>query len=144
METNGGFYISQIKQLQDRIFERLLSENGLDISGGQGRILFVLWKADKLTISEISAQTSLAKNTVSIVIDGMIAKGIVTRETNPANRRQVIISLTEAAEKMQEKYAKISEEMVSLFYAGFSEEEILIFENYLFRILNTLKEAERK
>lgn len=144
METNGGFYISQIKQLQDRIFERLLSENGLDISGGQGRILFVLWKADNLTISEISTQTSLAKNTVSIVIDGMIAKGIVTRETNPANRRQVIISLTEAAKKMQEKYAKISEEMVSLFYAGFSEEEILIFENYLFRILNTLKEAERK
>lgn len=144
METNGGFYISQIKQLQNRIFERLLSENGLDISGGQGRILFVLWKADNLTISEISTQTSLAKNTVSIVIDGMIAKGIVTRETNPANRRQVIISLTEAAKKMQEKYAKISEEMVSLFYAGFSEEEILIFENYLFRILNTLKEAERK
>lgn len=144
MQTNGGFYISQIKQLQDRIFERLLSENGLDISGGQGRILFVLWKADNLTISEISAQTSLAKNTVSIVIDGMIAKGIVTRETNPANRRQVIISLTEAAKKMQEKYTKISEEMVSLFYAGFSEEEILVFENYLSRILNTLKEAECK
>ena len=44
METKGGFYISQIKQLQDRIFERMLSENGIEISGGQGRILFVLWK----------------------------------------------------------------------------------------------------
>ena len=26
METKGGFYITQIKQLQDRIFERLLLE----------------------------------------------------------------------------------------------------------------------
>ena len=54
METKGGFYISQIKQLQDRIFERMLNENGIEISGGQGRILFVLWKRDHLTISEIS------------------------------------------------------------------------------------------
>lgn len=37
METKGGFYITQIKQLQDRIFERLLVENGIEISGGQGR-----------------------------------------------------------------------------------------------------------
>ena len=36
METRGGFYITQIKQLQDRIFERLLIENGIEISGGQG------------------------------------------------------------------------------------------------------------
>lgn len=68
METRGGFYITQIKQLQDRIFERLLLENGIEISGGQGRILFILWKNDHLTISEISEKTSLAKNTVSVVM----------------------------------------------------------------------------
>ena len=54
LETKGGFYITQIKQLQDRIFERLLLENGIEISGGQGRILFILWKTDNLTVSEIS------------------------------------------------------------------------------------------
>ena len=72
METNGGFYITQIKQLQSRIFERLLLENDIAISSGQGRILFILWKNDNLTISEISHKTSLAKNTVSIVVDGMV------------------------------------------------------------------------
>ena len=87
METKGGFYITQIKQLQDRIFERLLLESGLEISGGQGRILFILWKTDHLTISEISEKTSLAKNTISVVIDGMVNKGIVAREVNPKNRR---------------------------------------------------------
>lgn len=61
METKGGFYISQIKQLQDRIFERLLLENDIEISGGQGRILFILWKTDNLTISEISEKPLLLK-----------------------------------------------------------------------------------
>ena len=123
METKGGFYITQIKQLQDRIFERLLLENGIEINGGQGRILFILWKTDHLTVSEISEKTSLAKNTVSVVINGMVNKGIVARKINPENRRQTIISLTEYAKSLQEKYEMVSWQMNTLFYQGFLEEE---------------------
>lgn len=137
-ETNGGFYITQIKQLQDRIFERLLLENGIEISGGQGRILFILWKTDNLTISEISEKTSLAKNTVSVVINGMVNKGIVERNINPNNRRQTIVSLTEYAKSLQEKYETVSQKMNVLFYQGFSEAEQRQFEHYLARILETL------
>ena len=138
METQGGFYITQIKQLQDRIFERLLLENGIEISGGQGRILFILWKTDNLTISEISEKTSLAKNTVSVVINGMVNKGIVARNINPENRRQTIVSLTEYAKSLQAKYEMVSQQMNTLFYQGFSEEEQKRFEGYLVRILDTL------
>ena len=138
METKGGFYITQIKQLQDRIFERLLLENGIEISGGQGRILFILWKTDNLTISEISEKTSLAINTVSVVINGMVNKGIVERNINPGNRRQTIVSLTEYAKSLQEKYEVVSQQMNMLFYQGFSEKEQTQFEQYLARILETL------
>lgn len=138
METRGGFYITQIKQLQDRIFERLLLENGIEISGGQGRILFILWKTDHLTISEISEKTSLARNTISVVIDGMVKKGIVERHINPENRRQTIVSLSEYAKSLQEKYEAVSRQMNALFYRGFSEEEQKQFEQYLARILKTL------
>lgn len=144
METKGGFYITQIKQLQDRIFERMLLQNGIEISGGQGRILFVLWKKEHLTITEISEQTSLAKNTVSVVIDGMVQKGIVTREINPENRRQTIISLTEYAGSLREKYEDVSQQMNVLFYRGFTDTERKEFERYLSRIVNTLKETDRR
>lgn len=144
METKGGFYITQIKQLQDRIFERLLLENGIEISGGQGRILFILWKTNNLTISEISEKTSLAKNTVSIVINGMVNKGIVARNINPKNRRQTIVSLTDYAKSLQAKYEAVSQQMNVLFYQGFSEEEQKQFEQYLTRILKTLIENLHK
>ena len=144
METNGGFYITQIKQLQSRIFERLLLENDIAISSGQGRILFILWKNDNLTISEISQKTSLAKNTVSIVVDGMVQKGILERNINPENRRQTIISLTEYAKNMKEKYEAVSQEMNTLFYQGFSDKERSEFESYLARILDTLIQTEQK
>ena len=138
METKGGFYITQIKQLQDRIFERLLLKNNIDLSGGQGRILFILWKNDNLTISEISQKTSLAKNTISVVIDGMVRKGIVSRNINPLNRRQTLISLTEYAKSLQGKYETVSKQMNAIFYQGFTESEQKQFEQYLARILDTL------
>lgn len=144
METKGGFYISQIKQLQGRIFEKMLSDSGLDISGGQGRILFVLWKENDLTISEISKCTSLAINTVSIVINGMVEKGIVERKINPVNRRQTIVSLTEHAKSMEFRYDEVSQQMNTLFYTGFTIEEKDVFENYLERIIQTLLEYEAK
>ncbi len=143
METKGGFYITQIKQLQDRIFERLLIENGLEISSGQGRILFVLWKQDALTVGEISKQTSLAKNTVSATVDGMVNKGILQREINPENRRETIISLTESAKTMRTKYAEVSDQMNQLFYREFSKEEQKEFEGYLARIRDTLIQVEK-
>lgn len=142
METRGGFYITRIKHLQARIFEKLLAENGIEISSGQGRILFVLWKEDNLTVSEISQKTSLAKNTVSIIVDGMVQKGILARNINPANRRQTIISLTEYAKALQEKYEQVSQQMNHLFYQGFSDEEREEFERYLARILDTLTQFE--
>lgn len=142
MDTKGGFYITQIKQLQDRIFERLLQQNGIELSGGQGRILFILWKKDHLTISDISRRTSLAKNTISVVIDGMVHKGIVTRTINPSNRRQTVISLTEYAKSLQQAYELVSTQMNDLFYRNFSPKEQEQFESYLARIINNLIEAE--
>ena len=142
MESKGGFYITQIKQLQDRIFERLLLENEIEISGGQGRILFILWKKDCLTISEISRETSLAKNTVSIIVDGMVNKNILKREINPENRRQTIISLTEYANSIRQKYETVSQQMRVLFYKGFTPQEQEAFEGYLSRILENLTLAE--
>ena len=142
METKGGFYITRIKHLQARIFEKLLTENEIEISSGQGRILFVLWKEDNLTVSEISQKTSLAKNTVSIIVDGMVQKGFLARNINPANRRQTIISLTEYAKALQEKYEQVSQQMNHLFYQGFSDEEREEFEGYLARILDPLTQFE--
>lgn len=144
MDANGGFYISQVKQLQDRIFSRLLKNAGLDISGNQGRILFVLWKEDNLPMGEISRRTSLAKNTLTIVIDGMVEKGLLARNLNPDNKRQSIISLTDFSKSMKQTYEDVSQQMNEIFYTGFSFDETYLCEGYLQRIVENLTEAERQ
>ena len=54
MEMNGGFLVTKIKQLGDRIFEKILSEKNIDaFNGAQGRILYVPVSYTHLTLPTI-------------------------------------------------------------------------------------------
>lgn len=44
----GGLFISQIKQIGDRVFDRILAQKNIDaFNGAQGRILFFYGKVTK-------------------------------------------------------------------------------------------------
>ena len=141
MKKYGGFLISQIGRLCSRTWERLLKECGVDaFNGAQGRILYVLWEHEKLTISDIARLTSLANTTLTGMLDRMEAEGLVQRIHDKVNRRQIFVLVTEKAEQYREKYDQICDDMNGIFYKGFSEEEIVNFESQLRRILKNLEE----
>ncbi len=143
--TNGGFLISKIKQIQGRVFERMLDENGIsEFNGAQGRILFVLWNTDNIPISELSKKTGLAKTTLTSMLDRLERSGHIRREPDPDDRRAVRICLTESAEALREKYENVSAMMNGVFYKGFSDDEILAFEKRLGKILENLIEKENE
>lgn len=140
METKGGFLISRIKQLGTRIFDRMLAESGIDsFNGAQGRILYVLWQNDSISISSLSAQTSLANATLTAMLDRMEKIGLIVRKPDPKDRRNRLIGLTEKAKSLQGDYARISERMTEIYYTGFTEAEIMQFESYLQRVLDNLE-----
>lgn len=142
-QSQGGFLISQIKQIQGRIFEKLLSEADIgDFNGAQGRILYVLWQEDNLPIIELSKRTGLAKTTLTSMLDRMERQGHVLRNYDRQDRRQVKITLTERAKALNDAYNRVSAGMTEIFYTGFSDEEIVAFENSLKKILENLKERE--
>ncbi len=144
IETKGGFLISQIKQIQGRIFGKLLTEAGVDeFNGAQGRILYVLWQQENLPIVELSRRTGLAKTTLTSMLDRMESLGHVVRCYDPEDRRQIRICLTENARKLEGKYQEVSDEMTRLFYKGFSDEEILRLEAGLEKVLKNLEEEEK-
>lgn len=140
METKGGFLISRIKQMGTRIFDRMLAASGIDsFNGAQGRILYVLWQNDDISISSLSAQTSLANTTLTAMLDRMENNGLIVRKPDPKDRRNRLIALTEKAKSLEDDYTKISQKMNEIYYAGFTETEIMQFESYLQRILNNLE-----
>ena len=143
IQTQGGFLISQIKQVQGRVFEHLLQQAEMDFfNGAQGRILYVLWQEDGLPIVEVSKRTGLAKTTLTGMLDRMESLGLILRVPDPEDRRQQRIVLTEKSKALADKYEDVSQQMAELFYRGFQESEILEFETSLKKILGNLEEAE--
>ncbi len=144
IETRGGFLISQIKQIQGRIFGRMLVSAGIEeFNGAQGRILYVLWQEDNLPIVELARRTGLAKTTLTGMLDRMEQQGHITKEFDPEDRRQIRIRLTQNSRSLEKRYDQVSEEMSILFYKGFSDEEIINLETGLEKILKNLKTEEQ-
>ena len=140
MDTKGGFLISRIKQVGGRLFDRMLAEADVDaFNGAQGRILYVLWQQDGLTISQISAQTSLANTTLTSMLDRMEQSGLILRTPSPTDRRAMLIRLTDKARSLRKDYDRISQQMNELYYLGFTEEEVRQLEGYLQRVLDNLQ-----
>lgn len=99
----------------------------------------MLWEHGELTISRISELTSLAGTTLTSMLDRMERANLIVRTPDEKNRRQVIIRITEQAEAFRAAYDRVSDDMNALFYKGFTEEEIRLFESMLERTINNLK-----
>ncbi len=145
MKTNGGFLVTKIKQLGDRIFERILAEKNIDaFNGAQGRILYVLWQEDGVSIKTISEKSGLAITSLTTMLERMEKNGLISRKTDEADKRKTLLFLTDKAKELKEAYDSVSNEMGNIYYRDFTDKEILQFEEYLNRIRVNLEEWSDK
>ena len=141
MERNGGFLISKIKQLGDRIFEKVLSAKNIDaFNGPQGRILYVLRHSDGISIKTLSDRCGLAITSLTTMLERMEKQKLIERVQSPLDRRKTLLYLTDKAKDLKNDYDSVSSQMSQIYYRGFSEEEIVQFETYLQRVLDNLSE----
>ena len=136
----GGTLISQIKQLQDRVFNKILKEEGIyEFNGQQGRILFSLWKDEKLSLIELSKRTSLAKTTLSTMIDRMRKNGLVIVEESKEDKRILVIYLSDKTLALEDKINNATKRITDIFYKDFSEKEANELDRLLIKIKENLK-----
>ena len=146
-QREGGFLIAKIHQLSNRLFNKLLKEKGLDnFNSAQGRIMFVLWREDNISLMKLSKRTQLSKTTLSSMLRNLEKepRGFIKRVPSERDQREVLIQLTEKGRKIQNQYITVSKDMTELFYRPFSEEEIDTFELFLKRLLDNLINYQKK
>ena len=95
MKTNGGFLVTKIKQLGDRIFEKILSEKNIDaFNGAQGRILYVLWQEDGIPIRSLSVKCGLAITSLTTMLEKMENQGLIRRVQSETDKRKTLLFAT--------------------------------------------------
>ncbi|MHA1156770.1 MAG: MarR family winged helix-turn-helix transcriptional regulator [Candidatus Heimdallarchaeota archaeon] len=137
-QKQGGFLIAKIHQLSGRIFSKLLKNHEIELNPAQGRIMFVLWRNDNITIQELAKKTSLSKTSLTSMLDRLESMGYIKRVPSTDDRRKIFIELSKKDQDFQEKYIQVSKEMTDIFYGDFSDEEINRFENTLKKLYDNL------
>jgi len=141
----GGYQALQIRLLNGRIFQKLLSkEPDAQYRSEQGKILTILWKQELgcATATDIALATGLANNTLTTMVKKLEEQGLVTIQPCTQDKRKKYISLTDLGWAQKEIGDRVSKELGEIFYQGFSNQEILEFEAYQERIITNLKAKE--
>ena len=142
-KTRGGTLLSQVHQVCGRVWNKILRENDMaDLEGARGRIIFALWGKDGVPIKTLCEKTSLDKSTLTGIIDRLERNGYIERKPSETDKRSTLILLTGKEQEFANHVHKVSDQMNTIFYKGFTDEEITQFESMLERILVNCKEAE--
>ena len=97
-KMQGGYQALQIRLLNGRIFQKLLSkEPDVQYRSEQGKILTILWKQELgcATATDIALATGLANNTLTSMVKKLEEQGLVTIQPCTQDKRKKYISLTD-------------------------------------------------
>jgi DNA-binding MarR family transcriptional regulator len=84
-----------------RAYKPLLDELGLTYT--QYIAIVALWEQDNQTVSSLGEKLFLESNTLTPILKKLEATGYLRRQRDPADERQVLVSLTDAGRGLREK-----------------------------------------
>ena len=68
----------------------------------------------------------LAITSLTTMLERMENQGLIRRVQSETDKRKTLLFLTEKAHALKGEYDSVSDEMGSIYYKGFSEEEIAV------------------
>lgn len=79
------------------------------------------------TASDVVEYRHLSKAGVSQAVELLTQKGLLTRAQDPKDRRQIHLTLTEAAQEPARALAEAREQLEQILFEGFTEQEIRLY-----------------
>ncbi len=107
-----------------RLRGRETHRQGSELSDAQYGLLFGLRDHEALSSSELACAADLSPATVTEMLDGLVASGLVLRERSERDRRVVLISLTERGLTLLDERRARFEPRWRAALGEFSEDEL--------------------
>lgn len=96
----------------------------LGLTPGQSRALSALDRAGRpLRMAELAEALRVVPRSATGVVDGLVEAGLVERAADPANRRSVLVGLTDAGRGTLEALAEARRQTAEELFGSLSPEE---------------------
>ncbi|MBE9603853.1 MarR family transcriptional regulator [Acetobacteraceae bacterium H6797] len=134
-----GFILIDATRLLRAGVERALSEAGLGVTPGEGRVLAAIDVMGPVRQSEIAARLSLEPMTVLGHVDRLEARGLVTRRPDPGDRRAKLIEARPEAADLLLRLRQVLSQVRARAMADFTAEEAAQLQALLRRLRDGLQ-----
>jgi DNA-binding MarR family transcriptional regulator len=89
--------VFRLIELADKKLKQIQRETirEADLTPPQYFVLTLLWEEDGRPLKDLAAAAHSSRATMTGIVDTLEGKGLVTREPNPADRRSLLVKLTQ-------------------------------------------------
>lgn len=127
---------SKIREAGNAFLIKRLKEQGFgNLAPSHGDILAVLYKYEKLTMKDIADKIHRTKATVTVLVDKLEKENLVKREKSTEDSRITYIVLTQKSIDSKSIFEKISNELNTILYKGFTNDEAKQLDQLLEKML---------
>lgn len=132
------FALYAANMAMQRTYKPMLDELGLTYP--QYLAMLVLWEEDGRTIGAIAQRLGLESSTVTPLVKRLEVSGMVARERDPQDERQVRVRLTPAGAALRDQCGCLGEEITAR--SGMSVERLIGFREDMRALRRELERSE--
>jgi DNA-binding MarR family transcriptional regulator len=138
-DKSVAFLIRRAHLAFDRLLTARLSEHG--IKTGFWYYLRALWIEEGVSQKHLSHVTNVTEGTTVSLLNDMSTKGLIRRERDTIDRRQVFVSLTPKGRLLEAQLLPKGVDLINIALRGISKEDVAICMDVLHKVADNL-EAE--
>lgn len=121
LEGGVGFLIRLLEARYDGLYQSLTQQT--DITPRQFGLLMALYQLGPLTPSVLADRISCDRNTLSEMLKRMTARKLLSKKSNPADRRSIQVQITAKGEEALLAVIPAAAELQSLMLAPLRKED---------------------
>lgn len=118
------YLILAIQAEGERRLNEALRQRGLDLTATQAEVLEILAETGPLSQGELGERLVCTKGNISRLIDRMVAKDMLRRGQDPADRRRVRIAASGHGRALTDAALEVVGELLAAFRTLYTEPEL--------------------
>lgn len=135
-DENVDLLLREVCKAHTKKVNQVLSR--VNLHKGQPMLLSLLCRRDGLPQSMLAKELLITPATVSAMVKRMEKAGLVLRKRDAVDERVSNVYLTEAGRTLSLQLRDLQQDMESIAFKSFSDEEKEVLRGYLVRIMNNL------
>lgn len=96
------------------------------VTMSQAKVLYLVQAAPGLRMSDLSTRLGVSLSTVSGVVDRLVDQGLLNRRDDPADRRHVVLRLTDAGATQLELFRELNEGQIRTLLARIDAADLVV------------------